>query len=89
MRDGPRRQLSPREESVAELIGRGWSYKRVAIELKLGRGDPLRGAEYVRTITMRIADLLPEDDVSPRSRVMLWAAHRRWLKESYAAKNAA
>lgn len=71
----PLRSLTRREDSVAELIGIGYSQRRVARTLGLE-------ARYVAMIVQKIADKLPNPhDLSPHALVMLWAAHRRWTRE--------
>lgn len=71
----PLRPLTSREVSVAELIGQGYSQRRVARALKLK-------PRYVETVVARLADILPNPaELSPHALVMLWAARRRWSRE--------
>lgn len=74
--DGPYRKLSAREESVAELVGRGYSYKRIAAQLGLD-------VRYIGNVVERIAiEAIPNpDELAPQMLVALWAAHRRWLND--------
>lgn len=75
----PTRPLTPRELSVADLVGRGYSYWRVALALGIS-------PKTARNVTDAIADALPNPDhLPPQTLVMLWAAHRRWLNEQVAA----
>lgn len=61
------RELSPREADVAQLIGRGWGYGRVARALGIA-------PDTVRVHVCRIADKLENPDrLTPLMLVALWA----------------
>lgn len=62
----PFKPLTPAQERVANLIARGWGYKQVAQRL---RTSPRTVEHHVEAI----AGLLPDDDLSPRERVRIWA----------------
>lgn len=71
----PHRPLTPRELSVAALVGKGYDYDRIATTLNIS-------PQYARNIVCVIADLLPNpDDLKPFTLVLLWAAHDKWLEE--------
>jgi DNA-binding NarL/FixJ family response regulator len=73
--DEPRRPLTTRQQQVANLLGRGWSYKRIGLELGIS-GDT------VQTHVEEIANkLLNPDELAAGTLVMLWSAHRLWLKQ--------
>ena len=73
--DEPLIPLDYREEQIAMLLGRGWSYKRISQEVGLQRCTI---AAYVGSA----ADKLPNPDgLTPQMVVVLWAAHRRWRQE--------
>lgn len=71
---GPIRALSAREEDVARLLARGLPNKRIAERLGIS-------TRTVEGHIDSIASALPDpDELPPRTRVMLWAAHRTWLE---------
>ena len=73
-RDEPIRPLTDRQRQIADLLGRGWSYKRIGAHL-----DPPIEETTVARHVVDIAMLLDNpDDLAAGTRVMLWAAHRRW-----------
>jgi len=75
MTDGPVKPLTTRQEQVAELLGRGLPYKRIAEQL---------GIKYTSVVSHveEIAVRLPNPDELPAGTLaMLWAAHRRWLRD--------
>lgn len=81
--DEPRRPLSPRQQEVADLLARGWSYKRIASELDIS-------PDTVQTHVEEIANKLPNaDDLTAGTLVMLWAAHRLWLREPVSNRSSA
>lgn len=69
----PFRPLTPRQEQVAHLLGRGWAYKRIATDLRI---SPDTVAVHVEAIAL----LLPNpDELAAGTLVMLWSAHRIWI----------
>lgn len=73
--DDPFKPLTHRQQQVANLLGRGWAYKRIAAALKI---EP----ETVQTHINEIAAKLPNpDDLAAGTLVMLWSAHRIWRNE--------
>lgn len=72
---GPIRPLTSREDDVARLLARGLPTKRIAERLGIG---PRTVESYIESI----ANALPDpDELPPRTRVMLWAAHRLWMEK--------
>lgn len=65
----PLKSLTPAEERVADLIARGWSYKAIAGRLN---AKPSTIYHHVESI----AGKLPDDDLAPKERVMIWALCR-------------
>jgi DNA-binding NarL/FixJ family response regulator len=68
----PFRPLTTRQEDVAKLLGRGWTYKRIAATLRM---SPRTVAVHVEEIALLLAN---PDDLAAGTLVMLWAAHRAW-----------
>lgn len=81
MTGDPIKPLTRAEEEVAECIGKGWSHRRVAEWLGISRST-------VAVDVARIAAKLPNPDgLSATHLVMLWAAHRQWLRMHARDKN--
>lgn len=76
--DGPLVELSYRELQVAKFLGRGWDHKRIAAHLKLSEATV---GGYVQSAAGKFGN---PDELSPRTLVMLWAAHQRWVVERQA-----
>lgn len=71
----PFKALTTRQEEVADLLGRGWPYKRIASHLAITTDTV---ATHVTEIAYRLDN---PDDLPVGTLVMLWAAHRLWLRE--------
>lgn len=65
----PLKPLTEAEARVADLIARGWSYKAIAGRLNT---KPSTIYHHVEAI----AGKLPDDDLAPKERVMIWALCR-------------
>ena len=63
----PREQLTPREREVLELIGRGLSNKRIALELGVSE----------KTVKTHVGHLLAKLGVTDRTQAALWWQRRR------------
>lgn len=70
----PTKPLTARQEEVADLLGRGWPYKRIAEKLGIKYSSVTR---HVEEIAYRLHN---PDELPVGTLVMLWAAHRIWLK---------
>lgn len=73
-----RREIKPltaRQEQVAELLGKGLPYKRIAEQLAISTDTV---ASHVTDIGYRLDN---PDNLPVGTLVMLWAAHRIWLRE--------
>lgn len=69
----PTKPLTARQMEVAALLGRGWAYKRIAVELHI---SPDTVAAHVEEIALRLPN---PDELAAGTLVMLWAAHGIWL----------
>lgn len=68
----PQQRLTPTEARVAQLVGRGLDYKRIARALGV---RPSTVAVHVYHIAQKLEN--PEA-VKPFTLVALWAARQRW-----------
>lgn len=71
----PTKPLTARQDEVARLLGRGWAYKRIALELRVSSETV---AAHVEAIALRLPN---PDELAAGTLVMLWAAHRAWLEQ--------
>lgn len=62
----PFKPLTPCQAKVADLIARGWDFKEVAQRLR-------KSPRTIEHQVEAIAALLPDDGLSPKERVRLWA----------------
>jgi NarL family two-component system response regulator LiaR len=58
--------LTPRESEVLELLGRGWSNKRIALELRLSE----------KTVKAHVGHVLAKLGVADRTQAALYVARR-------------
>lgn len=65
----PLKALTAAEERVADLVARGWSYKAIAGRLN---AKPSTIYHHVEAIAAK----LPDDDLAPKERVLIWALCR-------------
>lgn len=65
----PFKPLTDAESRVANLIARGWSYKAIGARLN---ATPRTIEHHVQ----EIASKLPDDDLAPKERVLIWALCR-------------
>lgn len=73
----PRIPFSYREEQIVVRLGRGWTYKRIAQDLR-GPNGPLAISTVAR-YAQEAAEKLPNpDNLEPQMLVALWQAHRAW-----------
>jgi DNA-binding NarL/FixJ family response regulator len=63
----PFKPLTPAEERVANLVGRGWAYKRIAATL---RTSPRSVQHHVEAIAAKLPN---EDNLAPRETVLIWS----------------
>lgn len=81
MNDDPIKPLTAYEWEVAELVGKGWTHRRIAKWLGIHRST-------VRVFIFRVAGKLDNPEGLPATRlVFLWAAHREWLKKHESPKD--
>lgn len=62
----PFRPLTVAQERVANLLARGWSYKRIGARLNMKTAT-------VKHHVQDIAGLLPDDGLPAKDRVLIWA----------------
>lgn len=65
----PIRPLSEREREVARLVGRGLSYREIAVKLNVAERT---ARQHVASIATKLPP--PAGAITPYRRVMLWAA---------------
>lgn len=68
----PIKPLTARENQIADRLGRGWSYKRIAADVGI---SPDTVSVHVEAIALKLDN---PDELAAGTLVMLWAAHRRW-----------
>jgi DNA-binding NarL/FixJ family response regulator len=70
------RELTPRQQQIADGIRRGLSYAQIGVELTCSE-------HTVRAHVRAMANLIDADDgaLSPRERILMLVAHERWAAE--------
>lgn len=73
--------LDAKEIAIAELVGLGWSDKRIAAHLKNWDGSPLSEASVHAYIGRIAKKLRNEQKVAAKMCVMRWAIRQEVLRE--------
>lgn len=69
------RPLTPREQEIATLMGRGWDCERIAGALGI-KGPTVR--RFIEQIARKLTN---PDDIRPSPLVTLWASRQSWEQE--------
>lgn len=78
--------LDPKELAIAQLVGLGWSDKRIAESLTNWDGNPLSQSSvhaYIQRIAKKITN---PGKVAAKMAVMRWAIRREVIRELNSAK---